>query len=353
MSANTDRKYAVQPVDAKVSLVLTSIAAPNQVMRTIARESMERSFSFYVIGDTKSPANFALEGCDFYSVDRQLGLAFKFVELCPTRHYARKNIGYLQAIREGATILIETDDDNLPRSEFYEPLDVRQTVPALRDTGWVNVYRFYSNMHIWPRGLPLDAVGTPLPEPSEPREVYCPIQQGLADDNPDVDAIYRLLMPLPVTFHERPFRMAIEKNAWCPFNSQNTVFYEEAFPLLYLPAYCSFRMTDIWRSFVAQRIAWENGWSILFREATVTQFRNDHCLMKDFEDEIPGYLHNRAIGSALQALELTPGVEHIPANLRRCYEVLVENKWVGEQELLLLNAWCEDLAVLRGAHGAI
>src|SRR3712207_7949160 len=31
-------------------------------------------------------------------------------------------------------------------------------------------------------------------------EIRCPIQQGLADENPDVDAIYRLALPLPQNF---------------------------------------------------------------------------------------------------------------------------------------------------------
>ena len=46
-------------------------------------------------------------------------------------------------------------------------------------------------------------------------------------------------------------------------------------------------MTDIWRSFVAQRIAWANGWAILFHEPTVWQDRNEHNLMRDFRDESP------------------------------------------------------------------
>jgi hypothetical protein len=330
------------------AVVVTSIAAPNAVMAQIAKDCVARNMRFYVIGDTKSPKDFELEGCDFYSVERQLGMGLSFPGICPTRHYARKNIGYLQAIRDGAKLIIETDDDNMPRSAFYESLGPRQTIPALRDTGWVNVYRYYSDLHIWPRGLPLDAVNDPLPELPSPTEVYCPIQQGLADDNPDVDAVYRLLLPLSVTFRG-PLRLALESNAWCPFNSQNTIFFEEAFALLYLPAYCSFRMTDIWRSFVAQRIAWENGWSILFREATVDQSRNDHSLMKDFEDEIPGYLHNRTIARTLQALTLKRGTEHIRANVRECYKALVEGGFVGEAELPLLDAWLGDLAAIQGA----
>ena len=48
-------------------------------------------------------------------------------------------------------------------------------------------------------------------------------------------------------------------------------------------------MTDIWRSFVAQRILQENDWAVLFHAPTVSQERNEHDLMRDFADEVPGY----------------------------------------------------------------
>ena len=131
--------------------------------------------------------------------------------------------------------------------------------------------------------------------------------------------------------------------AWCPFNSQNTTWWADAFPLMYLPAHCSFRMTDIWRGFVAQRIAWENGWSILFHEPTVWQDRNEHNLMRDFEDEIPGYLLNRKIAEKLAKLHLVPGRDHMGENLLICYRALIELGAVGPQELPLIEAWLEEM----------
>ncbi len=333
------------------AVVVTSIASPNAILRQIAEDCIDRKLPFYLIGDSKSPADFSLDGCDFYSVDRQLQTGLNSAALVPLRHYARKNLGYLLAIQNGANVIIETDDDNMPREAFYEPLPQSQTLPTFKDANWVNVYRYYSDLLIWPRGLPLDEVTKPMADMPEADVALCPIQQGLADDNPDVDAVYRLLLPLNITFRSG-LRLALSKNSWCPFNSQNTAFYQEAFPLLYLPAYCSFRMTDIWRSFVAQRIAWENGWSILFREATVAQLRNDHRLMKDFEDEIPGYLHNAAIRDRLQNLTLKAGVQHIPDNLRACYEALVEMAVVGKQELPLLEAWLLDLQQVSTSPGS-
>ena len=146
--------------------------------------------------------------------------------------------------------------------------------------------------------------------------------------------------------------VALGTGVWCPFNSQNTSWWPEAYALLYLPAYCSFRMTDIWRSFVAQRVAWENGWHVLFHEATVHQQRNPHDLMRDFRDEVPGYVANREICAALQALELQPGQAEIADNLRRCYELLVARGWVDGRELVTLDAWLTDIDSIAAAGKA-
>lgn len=325
----------------KGAVVLTSIAAPNGVMRRIASDAAARGMQFIVIGDTKSPADFSLDGCDYHGVEAQIASGSRFAKLCPVRHYARKNFGYLLAMRGDVDFIVETDDDNMPSDAFYEPLPIESELPVVEEAGWVNVYRYYTDRLIWPRGLPLDEIHKPLPELGAAKTVRVPIQQGLADENPDVDAIYRLVLPLPFDFDKR-VRVALGKGAWCPYNSQNTITYREAFPLLYLPAYCSFRMTDIWRSFVAQRICWANGWSVLFREATVVQDRNDHSLVKDFADEISGYLGNETIRATLDALDIPGGVEAIPAALRMCYKALADGGFVGAEELPLLDAWLED-----------
>jgi hypothetical protein len=198
--------------------------------------------------------------------------------------------------------------------------------------------------------LPLDEVRRQPPdfESLPTLEADCPIQQGLADDNPDVDAVFRLLFPLPLSFR-RDRRVALASGTWSPFNSQNTAWFPEAYPLLYLPSYCSFRMTDIWRGFVAQRIAWTNGWSLLFTEPDVYQERNEHNLMKDFADEVSGYLHNRKIGETLDSLPLLPGPQNIGANLLRCYEALIGLRLVDPQEIALLEAWLDDLKTIGAA----
>jgi hypothetical protein len=327
------------------SLIITSIANDKHpILNQFAKECKEHNTPFIVIGDTKSPADFNLEGCDFWSVERQLTLPFELAKVLPTRHYSRKNLGYLIAIKNGVTELVETDDDNIPRKEFWESKTREVKSYKFENSGWVNVYHYFTEKMIWPRGYPLEELQKKQIDIASLKNesVDCPIQQGLADENPDVDAVYRLTYPLPINF-EIKTKLALGKNAWSPFNSQNTYWFKEAFPLMYLPSYCSFRMTDIWRSYVAQRIAWECGWSVLYHESTVWQERNDHNLMKDFEDEISGYTNNLNICKELQSLELKKGKEYIFDNLITCYQKLIDINVIGKEEMGLLKAWVGDL----------
>jgi hypothetical protein len=328
------------------NLVITSIAdSSHPVLQHYAEESTLHAMPLIVIGDLKSPPSFHLPNCDFYSIERQMALPSALARLLPCNHYARKNLGYLAALLNGAEIIIETDDDNLPFAEFWSERKRMVDAHPLVDCGWVNAYRYFTDLHIWPRGFALDHIHDRVPALEDKHLADCPIQQGLADRNPDVDALYRLTLPLPVEF-KRAGSLALGQNSFCPFNSQNTTWFRDAFPLLYLPSFCSFRMTDIWRSFIAQRIAWECGWNILFHQATVWQERNDHNLMKDFEDEIPGYLHNNTIFLELQKLDLQTGKEHVPDNLITCYRKLIDLDLIDSAEMPLLTAWLADLRAI-------
>jgi hypothetical protein len=329
------------------AVVVTTINHPTRALIDIAASSPRLGARFVLIGDQKSPPNFELAGADYLDLEAQTRTRFRFAEIAPIKHYARKNVGYLVAMRGGANVIIETDDDNIPIEGFWAPRRRRVDARKLDRAGWTNVYRYFSDALIWPRGLPLDKVSQAPPalDGAPLEDVDCPIQQGLADGNPDVDAIYRLILPLPQNF-DRSEPVALGEGSWCPFNSQNTTWWRDAFPLLYLPSYCSFRMTDIWRSFVAQKIAWLNGWRVLFHSSTVFQERNEHSLMRDFAEEVPGYLNNDAISQVLEGLPLQSGVSAISANLRLCYQALVQAGWVGPEELPLLEAWIADIETL-------
>lgn len=328
-------------------LVITSVASSdNRVLQTFASECPKHNIPFIVIGDAKSPSGFDLENCEFYSLELQKALPFKLAQSLPESKYSRKNLGYLLAMQQGADTIIETDDDNFPTAAFWNVRTPKRTCRLTAEERWINVYRYYTAENIWPRGFALEHLRDdfiPIGNPVE--RVYCPIQQGLCDKNPDVDAIHRLALPAVATF-SRSGNIALGRGSWCPFNSQNTTWFREAFPLMYLPSRCSFRMTDIWRSYVAQRIAWTNGWSVLFHDANVFQQRNEHNLLKDFEDEIPGYLNTGMICRELMKLDLKEGISHLFDNMKKCYETFIRHRLIDEEEWPLLEDWIRDCAKL-------
>lgn len=334
-------------MNKKVSLVLTSIAgSDNPVLKEYAATCSDKNIEFVVAGDKKSPANFELSGCTHLDLVAQKKLPFTLATLLPDNTYAKKNIGYLYAIKNGCEIIIESDDDNLPYPEFWEDRNSMVTGEISENKSWINLYGYFSDKNIWPRGLSLHSIKNAVP-PLRPlnKPVYCPIQQGLADENPDVDAIYRLCLDLPFYFKKRE-PVILGHESVCPFNSQNTTWFKPAFALLYLPSYCSFRMTDIWRSFIAQRILWACGWNLSFHKATVYQKRNEHNLLKDFEQEVSGYLNNDQIIDDLRQLNLKKGDAYLFENLRLCYETLTAKGYIGKEELPLLDAWISDLKAI-------
>lgn len=322
------------------TILITTINAPTSAVKKIATDHPE--WEFIVIGDTRTPVDWRWPGVTYLSIADQIAAAGKFAEQCPIRHYARKNVGYLKAIADRSPVVAETDDDNIPYDTFLS--DVRREVTGRQvlKKGWENVYTHFTDDRIWPRGFPLELVNASLKNRStlgEMGQFDCPIQQFLADGDPDVDAVYRLTIEAVTKF--RPNTIVLDSGTYCPFNSQNTIFWPETYPLLYLPAYVSFRMTDIWRSFIAERCLYAMGRKLAFRDATVFQERNEHSLIRDFKDEIPGYVNNARIVEILEGLSLSSDLNSCAENLGKCYEALIAAGIVPAHEMKLVELWIE------------
>ncbi len=333
----------------KLYSVITTIQPPTPAVRGLCRCLRRVGGHLLVLGDRKGPREYPLAGAELFGLERQLALPLRLPRLLPVNHYTRKNVGYLVAISRAAELIYETDDDNVP-APGWQPR--ARTVRARRVSGlrWCNVYRYFSRDLIWPRGFALNQIAPAGKRPlsrGPAASVTSPIQQGLVDGSPDVDAIWRLTQDKPFQF-QRGASIALMSGVWCPFNTQSTWWWPEAYPLMYLPSFCTFRMTDIWRSLVAQRCLWALGGAVTFHGPEVVQRRNVHNLLKDFEDEVPGYLANERIVQLLQELHLETGVEAAGANLVRCYETLIRQGIFPRQELPLVKAWLADLKRVTG-----
>lgn len=326
-------------------IVITTINHPTEAVLAFSKLS---NFHLVVVGDKKTPRDWACANTTFLADDAPASTAFTLSRALPYNHYCRKMLGYLHAFKLKADAVVDTDDDNIPKSNWLFPAfqgDYEQVAAATGAPRFVNIYRYYTRDHIWPRGLPLRLINdkSELGAPLSARPTEVGVWQGLADEDPDVDAIYRLTSDVPCRFVDRA-PLVLDQKVITPFNSQNTMYRKELFPLLYLPATVTFRFTDILRGLVAQPIMWLHGYRLGFLNATVVQKRNPHDYFKDFLSEIPMYEHVEKVVDLVQAA-ISPGAT-VAVNLRRAYLALAASNVVKNEELSILDSWLHDMSTL-------
>jgi len=323
----------------KKTIVITSIFNPTEAVETFSKLG---EYKLVVVGDKKTPVNWSCKNVDYLSVEDQNKIGTQLNKVLPYNHYCRKMIGYLYAIQNGAELIVDTDDDNIPKENWVFPAFEGVFSEIKKDEGFINIYQLYSKQNIWPRGLPLRLITTKFNLEEKLAKANCKIGvwQGLADEDPDVDAIYRLTSDEPCNFEERE-PVVLGKGTITPFNTQNTMMRKELFPLMYLPTFVTFRFTDILRGLIAQPIMWLYGYQLGFINATVVQKRNPHDYMKDFVSELPMYEHcENVITLVTKAISAE---ETIINNLFRAYNTLFEAGIVSDKEIITLKAWIKDI----------
>ncbi len=320
-------------------IVITSIFLPTEAVKIF---SAMDGYKLIVVGDKKTPEEWNCKNVNYLSVSKQLSLGFELSGILPFNHYCRKMLGYLVAIKDGADYIVDTDDDNIPKNNWkFPPFESRFECiePSL---GFINIYQLFTDQAIWPRGLPLNLIKTRfnLEAFHKLKDCRIGIWQGLADEDPDVDAIYRLTSDKACYFSERD-PVVLDKGTISPFNTQNTIIRKELFALLYLPTYVTFRFTDILRGLIAQPIMWLYDYQLGFTGASVVQKRNPHDYMKDFISEMPMYENGeRIIDLVSPVISKSNTIED---NLFTAYKTLCTAGIVCETELRNVEAWLNDI----------
>ncbi len=327
----------------KQFIVITTIHPKSEAIR--AWEHKE-GWQLVLVGDKKSVPLSGSAATTFLSLEEQRRLPFRLARRCPLNHYSRKNIGYLYALAQGAHVLCDTDDDNIPLERWAAPpFACRRRLRAAAK--FVNIYRPFTAEPVWPRGFPPDEIlrsRSATLAMSEGEKADIAVWQGLSDDEPDVDALFRLVLNRRIRFTAgKSFYLA--PGQFTPVNSQNSLWQRRAFPYLYLPATVSFRFTDILRGYIAQRLLWQDGLHVGVTQATVRQRRNPHDIMADFADEMPVYLQ---VKKMVERIESVPLGADPWENLFALYESLVAAGFVARREMGLLALWREAFLQLEG-----
>jgi hypothetical protein len=321
-------------------IVVTTIHYPTPALEKL---SQLPGWRLVVVADKKTPHDWHLDNCDFLSVEMQEKLNFNIIKHLPWNHYSRKNIGYLYAIKNGARIIYETDDDTQldTGNIFYLP----EYISGLLVTSnyhLFNPHAYFGQPSTWPRGYPLSAILKSHDYTYQKyHQIFVPIQQALVNLDPDVDAIFRLTHRENTFFDSAKPPISLANSTFCPFNTQNTIFHYAAFWGLLIPIKVPFRVSDIWRSYWVQRIIHDIDGHLCFLPATTTQYRNEHDLMKDFIDEYDLYTKAGDFVSFLaswhgKGVLLSERMLNLMTNL-------VNAEFFAADEVALLKAWIADL----------
>jgi hypothetical protein len=324
---------------------------PTDAVRALADQP---GWKMVVVGDRKTPVSWSLPNVVFLDLKAQRSLGYQVLRYLPYDSYTRKTIGYLYAIQHGAKYIFETDDDNFPEygvDGFQVSQDVVSRLVLATNNLTNNPYVHFGQSTMWPRGYPLERIGLSADRHYNICETRAPpIQLGVVNGDPDVDAIFRLSrrhksLPLRLKFDHGAPPYVLPPRTFAPFNSQNTFFSARAFWAMVLSVTSvPDRAVDIYRTYWAQRLLWLIGDGVAFAPPSSIQIRNQHSDLVDAEDESLLY---RDIGRYIQTLnewECADDAVFMFDCISSLSRHLVTKGFWKSRDADMVDAWLADLA---------
>lgn len=365
----------------KIACVLTTINVP-RVLALYAKHGPD--VMFFVVGDRKTPD---MEVVDFltghvpnhayYGIDTQHRLGYKCSRLIGENCIQRRNIGFLEALKWGADIVVSIDDDNIlldSGSLLHDGTYFRQIENRLGDSySALRVVNAQLHSFAYPPFSGLKAsspsgwfdVGALLQPKAEHRgfphtkraqpsfesvvDAKVGVAAGICLGDPDIGAVERIANGPTVHGVSEILRSGVvtdPRETWTVFNSQNTAVIRELAPAWFMFPGIG-RYDDIFASLVVQRVMRETSHHVHFGRPFVWQQRNSHDLVKDLTLEIMGmqqierfvgHLNTVAVPSNAATVDYTRAILNT-LDARRCLPF---------EAIEAALAWCDDCEKVLG-----
>jgi hypothetical protein len=337
-----------------IALVMPTIHVP-QVLKWYRK--IVPDMQFFVIGDEQTPDGEVRQllrsvgSAEYYSVEDQRRLGYESCELLNWRHPGRRSIGFLEAVRAGADIVVTADDDNIALDEkYFEHFEKLvgssfNGLEASASGGWVDA-AYFLQPSVHHRGFPHQ-----LWHPFEPPAIgsvtgaRIGVAAGLWLGDPDIDAVTRIV-DRPTAMTASPIADAgfvVNPSCYSPFNSQNTAFIRDLLPvMLMLTPYG--RFDDIWCSYLAERVMRNHNWVVHYGKPYVWQERSYHLLVRDLSVELEGMEATLRFTKTLDEMEL-PGTS-IVDDVACMFESLADTEFSRVSKLGM--AWVHDVKRVLG-----
>lgn len=348
--------------------VIATASVPSESLR---RQSKLSGWCMVMVVDNDSDCQkwrSALVGNKLVACLDQRGLekiAHPLANALPKSLIARKNLGYLYAIQHGARVVWDFDDHTLlkfwmPGAAPDGPLYIDDAIkngkidtiqPYAHSSLVYNPYSLLSSSSdvLWPRGFPLRYIR----ENKQPSTNLATLQvdsssiavlQSVSDINPDLDAIYRLTRPTPISFKRtletKPTVLPV--GTMSPYNSQATLHFHAGFWALLLPTTVHNRISDIWRSYIAQRLLWDVGLCVGFMpRPIVTREPNSTDVMDDYVAE--SVLHSKSEHLIEFLQHWKSDASSLVERTEELWIALYNEGYIEQQDVIILQLWLQSL----------
>jgi len=127
-----------------------------------------------------------------------------------------------------------------------------------------------------------------------------------------------------------------------PYNAQATLHFKAGFWALLLPITVHGRVSDIWRSYFAQRLFWDVGLQMGFlARPLVVQDRNPHSNLGDLDAERDLYQKSEHLINFLGRWKGKG--KTLIARIEELWVTLYEHQYIELEDVVLMQQWLQSL----------
>lgn len=265
-------------------IVTTTINPPT---KAILKFAQLKDWKLYIVGDLKTPHElFKNKSWKYLSPDYQKTNYSYLSDLIGWNSIQRRNIGFIEAIKDGAEIIATVDDDNIPYENWGKQLLIGQ---RLEIDSYSNPNGLFDPLSVtnisnkyWHRGYPLSMVSKRNQNLKTKKIIDVKVQVDLWNGKPDADAISRLMNGYKDEIITGPFPYSSERTI---LSSQNAFFHKSIMKNYAVFPHCD-RMDDIWGCIILQK---DTNCDVVFSSPSTFHDRNYHNPIDDLRQEIIGH----------------------------------------------------------------
>ena len=255
----------------------------------------------------------------------------KLYKFFPLNDAVRKLLGSIYLFNQLPNRVIFIDDDNYvdKKKDFLKGhliTNKKLNVTTVKSINkWPNLYKFFkerSNVPFYPRGFPwknrkLNANNFKTNISRKKIIANC----GYILGDPDIDATSRLFWPIETINVKNETHFALSKDNFFPLNDQNTSIAKTYIPLYFKPL-SGGRNSDIWTSYLIEKVAFQFNETVSYGPPIITQIRNKHDYWKDYELEKEHNISTDLFAEILETINIKNKDNKIDAFIELCRKFL-------------------------------